>query len=276
MIIVFEIFGIKILNPDMTKYLTFFTAFFIYLLRIDADGCRNYRINNHFEGDISNCPELVYGNTTNRLKTNPFEGCQITIRQGDIICGSEVTRCYNLGTIIKVKNIDRNETKLISLRKMLNVNEQKWLVESRKNQFEQFWFSHYMLNSESKFYKLIMNDGSEMTLTPSHNVILKDGTLIMSRKVKIGTELQGNVTIKSKKIIYEKGYANLISDSGEFLIYSNNRTIPASCYAHVSNKFIMDNVYKFAKYFRSIWQTKNGDGELLINSVGLFFQNLFV
>lgn len=256
-----------------------FLLFFINLPSINADGCRNYRIDDAFEGSISNCPELKYENGTRRLIRNPFEGCRVRITRGDITCGSEETRCYDLKTMVKIKNIYSNETKLITFEEMLDFNgknEKKWLIETRKNYFEEFWFSHYVINSESKFYKLIMDDDFEMTLTPSHNVILKNGTLIMSRRVNVGTTLKGNKTIISKKVVYKEGYANLISDSGEFLIYSNNKTMSASCYAHISNKFLMNIIYRIAKYSRNIWQIKNTDGELLINSVGLFFQNFFI
>lgn len=167
-----------------------FLLFFINLPSIGADGCRNYRIDDAFEGSISNCPKLDYENGTRRLIRNPFEGCGFRITRGDITCSSEETRCYDLKTMVKIKNIYSNETKLITFKKILDFDERnkkkEWLIETRKNYFEEFWFSHYVINSESKFYKLIMDDDFEMTLTPSHNVILRNGTLIMSRRVNVG------------------------------------------------------------------------------------------
>jgi len=261
------------------KFLNFLLILIQLLREIDADGCRNYRIDDAFEGNIFDCPTLKYVNRTNRLIGNPFEECRIRITRGDITCGSEETRCYSLETMVKIRNINTGRTELVSFGKLLNFvkkNKTQWFLETSKNKFEEFWFSHYIINSESKFYKLKMNDDSEMTLTPSHNVILENNNLIMSRNIRIGTKLKGNKTIISKKVIYKKGYANIISDSGEFLIYSNNKTIQASCYAHISNKFLMNKIYRFAKYFRDIWQIENENGELLVNSIGNFFQRFFI
>lgn len=215
------------------------------------DGCLSYVIRNDLTGRLRNCPELEY-NSNDELIRNPILGCEINLNRGDFRCGQEGD-CYSLSNKVRVYNRFNNKITRISLAELSQLNENEYLIEVSDNYFESYWFSHVHLKDKKEFLKITLDYYSNIILTKYHNIILRNGTQIPAIQASVEMVIKGNKKITKIDTITDIGFANIITENGEFLIYSGRTKIASSCFSYGITRVNGIIFYSLIKPFKFFW-----------------------